>query len=86
MQTEPTLSAYVKRIDAALSALLPNEKGSAVCDAMRYSVSVGAAWQSREELDMDGLLKEAEQNMYAEKRAYYQNGGHDRRHRGGERF
>ena len=41
MLTEPTLSAYVKRIDAALSALLPNEKGSAVCDAMRYSVSVG---------------------------------------------
>ena len=35
------LAAYVDRIEKSLSALLPREEGSAVCEAMRYSVSVG---------------------------------------------
>ena len=47
-----------------------------------YSVSVGASWQEKKWLDMDRLLKEAEQHMYEEKRAYYESGGHDRRHGG----
>ena len=41
MKTEPTLKSYVQQIDAALSLLLPREDNSLVCEAMRYSVSVG---------------------------------------------
>ncbi len=41
MKTEPTLQAYVKQIDEALLSVLPQQTGSAVCEAMRYSVCVG---------------------------------------------
>ena len=46
-----------------------------------YSVSVGTAHQARADLDMDALLKEAEQEMYREKQQYYQTSGRDRRKR-----
>ena len=35
------LDAYVKKIDEVLLALLPKDENSAVCSAMRYSISVG---------------------------------------------
>lgn len=38
-----------------------------------YSVSVGVAWQSVRELDMDSLIKLAEKRMYTEKQDYYRN-------------
>ena len=46
-----------------------------------YSVSVGAARQEKGELDTRGLVREAEQYMYLEKRRYYEQGAHDRRNR-----
>lgn len=46
-----------------------------------YSVSVGAAAQNIHELDIQALIKEAEQYMYKEKRKYYEQSGHDRRRR-----
>lgn len=44
-----------------------------------YSVSVGMAIQERAELNLHRLVKEAERQMYEEKRRYYEQGGHDRR-------
>lgn len=35
--------------------------------------SVGVAWQSVRELDMDSLIKLAEKRMYTEKQDYYRN-------------
>jgi diguanylate cyclase (GGDEF)-like protein len=46
-----------------------------------YSVSVGLARQKKYELDMTLLIREAEKNMYHEKRKYYEDGNHDRRKR-----
>lgn len=48
-----------------------NEKG--------YSVSVGASIKEKAQLDMKTLLNDAEHSMYAEKRRYYEQPGHDRR-------
>lgn len=45
-----------------------------------YSVSVGASMQAKQEINIDEIVKQAEHYMYIEKRAYYQNGGRDRRH------
>ncbi|MBQ7596973.1 MAG: polyprenyl synthetase family protein [Clostridia bacterium] len=36
-----TLQTYIAQIESALFALLPNEEGSDVCEAMRYSCAVG---------------------------------------------
>ena len=36
-----TLQTYIAQIESALFALLPNEDGSDVCEAMRYSCAVG---------------------------------------------
>ena len=59
-----------RRITRMVQAV--NEKG--------YSVSVGASLQTKQELDLEEIVKQAEHYMYIEKRRYYQNGGHDRRH------
>jgi diguanylate cyclase (GGDEF)-like protein len=44
-----------------------------------YSVSVGLATYDKQNLDMQQLIREAEKNMYEEKRIYYEQGSHDRR-------
>lgn len=46
-----------------------------------YSVSVGGAMQSKDEVNMQALIKEAEVYMYKQKRKYYEQSGHDRRRR-----
>ena len=46
-----------------------------------YHVSAGAAWASAPVTDMEGLIKAAEQRMYAAKQAYYRDPQHDRRAR-----
>ena len=46
-----------------------------------YSVSWGAATQEKAAIDMRSLTTEAEEEMYAAKRRYYQQSGHDRRSR-----
>ena len=45
-----------------------------------YSVSIGSARQTKENLNTAELLKEAEAKMYQAKRAYYENSTHERRH------
>ncbi len=50
-----------------------NEKG--------FSVSVGASFQEKAELDTKELVKQAERYMYKEKKEYYEGCGHDRRRR-----
>ncbi len=49
--------------------------------AMGYSVSVGVSRQEKAALDVDELVKDAERNMYREKKRYYEQSGHDRRQR-----
>lgn len=44
-----------------------------------YSVSIGAARHTKEDLNMEALLKVAEAEMYARKRAYYEDSEHERR-------
>ena len=53
--------------------------GNVKYDEKGYSVSTGTAMREKKELDMNALLKEAEQYMYKEKRKYYEQLGHDRR-------
>lgn len=50
-------------------------------EAAGYSVSVGMACQVLADLEMDTLLKEAEEQMYREKKRYYETSGRDRRRR-----
>lgn len=46
-----------------------------------YDISVGIEQCDRAALDMDALIKKTEMGMYAEKEAYYQQEGHERRRR-----
>ena len=46
-----------------------------------YHVAVGMNRRPKKELEITGLIKEAEKEMYADKRAYYQQNGIDRRSR-----
>lgn len=45
-----------------------------------YHVSIGVQWQ-REVPSVSRLIRAAEEKMYAQKRAYYQDARHDRRQR-----
>lgn len=49
--------------------------------ARGIDLSAGVASSPKEGLDVDSLVKQAEQSMYREKAAYYQQEGHDRRRR-----
>lgn len=57
------------------------EEIAGTVDGEGYSVSIGMAHQARQDLDMDLLVREAEEDMYREKRRYYQASGKDRRKR-----
>ena len=47
-----------------------------------YHVSVGIEFQERSAIDMDMLVKNAENRMYEDKRRFYSQCGVDRRQRG----
>ncbi|MGN1389606.1 MAG: EAL domain-containing protein [Bulleidia sp.] len=44
-----------------------------------YSASIGCEVQKKEELDINSLIRDAEQRMYDDKRRYYELAGNDRR-------
>ena len=49
--------------------------------ARGYDTSFGVAAQDRQGIHMDSLVREAETQMYVEKKRYYSEAGHDRRRR-----
>ena len=66
---------YMEEIDGMVKGMIRSitDKG--------YSVSVGVSCREKEDLEMKTLIREAEKLMYREKARYYQEAGHDRRHR-----
>jgi diguanylate cyclase (GGDEF)-like protein len=65
-------------------ALIMEERVATVVEEVSdagYSVSVGLARQKKHELDMTLLIREAEKNMYFEKRKYYEEASHEHRKR-----
>lgn len=50
-------------------------------EAAGYHVAVGVNYRTKEELELDNLVKEAETRMYQDKSNYYRQAGRDRRKR-----
>lgn len=55
------------------------EKMKQAVEAAGYHVAVGMQYREKTELEMEDLVKDAEQKMYDDKRAYYEKNGIDRR-------
>ena len=72
----------VMRMDADTEETWQQLRGvMAALSKQGYDISAGVAAADKDSVDIPALVKRAEQGMYREKQAYYEQTGHDRRRR-----